>query len=404
MKNILIINQPLNNRGDEAAHRSFILTLAKDHPDANFEVLFSNANDDSINQFKVDCQNVKYTNFKNYSKGSYRIKKWALRLNMLRLSLFYPSHYSFSRKIKKSDFVICAPGGICMGPFQDWQHIYWLTIAKLYRKKTAYYSRSFGPFKETNKWDRVFKRVSINLLNYFQFISIRDSKSQILGDKLKIKYVPSIDSAFLTTPQTNIPTKIKKQIGDDKFAVFVPNELTWHPTFKKTNPEYLENFYLKIINSIAETCNIKTIVMLPQLFNSPINDQRYFEKLKKKTKQKIVVVEDKYSSNIQQSIISKSEIVIGGRYHSIVFAINNKKPFVALSYEHKVEGLLYLIKLEKHMYNIENLAQNEKDLNNEIKIINQLLQDAKESPKAKYEAKKIAKNCMSIFNKDFLKL
>lgn len=42
--NILLINQPLNNRGDEAAHKALVRTLSKDYSDSHIEVLFIDAN------------------------------------------------------------------------------------------------------------------------------------------------------------------------------------------------------------------------------------------------------------------------------------------------------------------------------------------------------------------------
>ena len=38
--NILIVNQPLNNRGDESAHKGLVRRLSKQYPKAEINVLF----------------------------------------------------------------------------------------------------------------------------------------------------------------------------------------------------------------------------------------------------------------------------------------------------------------------------------------------------------------------------
>ena len=55
---ILLINQPLNNRGDEAAHKGFVRSICKKMPTAQIKVLFVGANQKSIDQIKVHNTNV----------------------------------------------------------------------------------------------------------------------------------------------------------------------------------------------------------------------------------------------------------------------------------------------------------------------------------------------------------
>lgn len=60
--NILIVNQPLNNRGDESAHKGLVRRLSKQYPKAEINVLFVSANQDSVNQFNPHLDNVHYLN------------------------------------------------------------------------------------------------------------------------------------------------------------------------------------------------------------------------------------------------------------------------------------------------------------------------------------------------------
>jgi colanic acid/amylovoran biosynthesis protein len=356
--NIVIINQPLCNRGDEAAHRSLMRTLDKNFTDVNFTVLFFQEKENDINEFVVKSSRITYTNIKGFGRGIHFLQKWTLRFNLIFLSLLHPTIRKYAHRIKQADIVICAMGGINMGGFQDWVHIFNLSLVKFYKKKLVYYSRSFGPFPTETTGNRVFKKISLKLLNYFDFLSFRDKKSMELADKLHLEYVPSIDTAFLDTPEAIIPKEISDLIGDEKYVIFVPNSLTWHRTYKKRNQDDIDSFFIEILKTLL--LQNKKVIMLPQLskavsYSEP--DYGYFLKLKNIVRNdNMIVIKDNYSSDIQQKIIANAECVIGARYHSIVFAINNTVPFISLSYEHKMTGLLNILNLNDREVDIAEVG------------------------------------------------
>lgn len=401
MQNIVIINQPLSNRGDEAAHRSLLRALDKEFPDSKITVLFWNAKKEDIKDFTVKSSHIVYQNITGFDKGVPFLQRWSLRLDMIPLSLLYPPIHKYAGYIKKADLVICAPGGICMGLFQNWGHVFNLSLAKYYNKKLAYYSRSFGTFPEITQWNKVFKKISHRLLGDFDFLSIRDKKTMRLADDLKLSYIPSIDTAFLDTPNVEIPVEILNIINNDKFVVFVPNSLTWHAAYRNRKQEDIDSFFVEIFKILLER-NIK-VLMLPQLsqyVHYSIPDYDYFLKLKTllKNDDNIFVIKDTYSSDIQQKIIEKAEFVIGARYHSVVFAINNCTPFVSLSYEHKMTGLLELLNLQEREINIADLGKS--DFNKELalqKIQQSLNADYSNAEDVKITAYKMASETFKRF-------
>jgi len=401
MKNIVIINQPLKNRGDEAAHRSLLRALDKNLPQSKITVLFQNAIDADIEEFIVQSPRITYTNIKGLKKAIGFSRYWALKLNKMCISLLHPTNRKYAKIIKKADLIICAPGGICMGLFQDWNHIYALSLAKYYKKKIVYYSRSFGPFPVETKKNRLFKKISVQLLNRFSFLSIRDVKTMQLADEMKLTYISSIDTAFLDNPDAKIPEEIVKEIDDEKYIVFVPNSLTWHKAYKNIKQEEIDNFYIDIINLLLKTD--KKVVFLPQKYNrrsSSFSDYQYFLKLKGKiiNNNKLLVIAETYSSDIQQKIIANADCVIGARYHSIIFAINNYTPFISLSYEHKMTGLLNILNLNDREVNIETIGtkdfNKEKSLSSFQKILNSNYSEMEET---KSQARQIATETFEKF-------
>lgn len=394
--NILIINQPLNNRGDESAHKGLIRALCKKMPNINIKVLFTGENQDSINQFSLKLPNIAYINLP-INNEYYRISGWGMKYRMYALWYTHSTIRKIIRIYKEADCVICAPGGISMGGFQNWSHLFLLKLAKFLNKPLIYYGRSFGPFPTKTLNNRIYKRISLEMLNYFSFLSIRDKQTEKLAQQLNIKFEQTVDSAFLDSPRVELPKELKSVIWNHKFMVFVPNSLIWHYHYKNyLTKESVVKFYKKIILLIKNNYSEHNIVMLPQTFNYGTelgDDINFFRDLANELDDpNIIILNDKYSSDIQQTIISNAEFLIGARYHSIVFALNNNIPFIALSYEHKIKGLLETLDKDDRVVDITNLSSEEND--ELIQKIYKLLLNLKKDSEAQRKAKTIAYNCL----------
>lgn len=400
--NILIINQPGYNRGDESAHKGLVRTLVMKLPQAKIKIMSSQWQSESIRQYTVKNENVEYIT-STTSFHDYNLFLWhGINIDRYGLLKYRPSIYKLKKIYNWADIVICAPGGICMGGFQDWNHLMHLKLAKVFNKPLVYYGRSFGPFPTETKSNREFKRISLEMLNYFSFLSIRDRKSEQLAEELGISYISTVDSAFLDSPQVEIPYELKYVIGDKPYMVFVPNYLLWHYAYRnRISHDTVINFYSKVIETIWQ-CNPElNIIMLPQLFcanNYAFNDILLFRELaEKKNDKRIIVTADCYSSNIQQTIINSAKYVIGARYHSIVFAINQDVPCIALSYEHKITGLLETLGKSEWCIDFTQTLDNEENQEKCLSEIRRLIPLMKPDKNARLKAKQIAASCMNKF-------
>lgn len=394
---ILIINQPLNNRGDESAHKALVRMICKEIPNAQIQVLFVGANANSVLQFNVNIPNVQYINL-NCKKAFYKIAVFGLKHNNFHfLWNLHPTIREIIRIYNNTDYVLCAPGGICMGGFQNWLHLFFLKLSKYCKKPLFYYGRSFGPFPTKTLDNQIFKKISIEMLHYFSFLSIRDKKTEDIAKSLNIKYVPTVDSAFLDSPQVAIPNEILSLISNKKYMVFVPNLLIWHYAYKNLNKETILTFYSNIIDIILNKYPDINIVMLPQTFNYKTyegDDINLFKEISQIKKDKrIIVIPDIYSSDIQQTIISKALFLIGVRYHSIVFAINNNIPFIALSYEHKISGLLETLHKTDSLIDISNMTNDKAVTDNILSKIKELIIHLEKDNETKIRAQNNANEC-----------
>lgn len=165
------------------------------------------------------------------------------------------------------------------------------------------------------------------------------------------------------------------------------------------------SFYSKVIDELFAAFSDYNVVMLPQVFcgyEYSSSDVDFFRDLAKlKNDNRIIVTPDCYSSDIQQTIIRDAKALLGSRYHSIVFAINQNVPFVALSYEHKIVGLLETLGKENFCIDITKTfdkAENEKAT---IDQIRRLLPVIDNYEVAQNKAKEIASRCMDKFVSTF---
>jgi colanic acid/amylovoran biosynthesis protein len=406
--NILIVNQPSANRGDESAHRSLLRSLVRQWPNANIEVLFVRQSKESTLPMQVDAPNVHYVSLQKMTKGLRHFARIGLKYHLLAVLLkAHPAIAAIARYIKNADIIVNAPGGICMGGFQDWMHIFMLCIAMHYQKKIVYYSRSFGPFPTKTKDNVIFKKISYKLLRYFDFLSIRDAQTMHLADTLQLNYVPSIDTALLDSPTTALPEEIKLSINTDNYVVFVPNKLVWHPAYHAANADKIADFYIGIAKFLSDKFPDYKIVLLPQLFGAgERGDVNYFYELKQKFNainvNNVVVLPEHFGSDVQQTVIAKARLVIGARYHSIVFAINQAVPFVALSYEHKIQGLCEILKLSQRTVDISALGTPAFDAQKALQEVQQIVALSSDGiVESKKRANDIANNCFMEFCKRF---
>ena len=394
---ILMINQPLNNRGDESAHKALIRGLLKEYPSAQIGVLWINANEDSVRQFSINDNKIDYINIKGV-KGISVLSKYAMKNGWFWLLNLHPTTRKVMHVYKQYDWIICAPGGICMGGFQNWNHMLMLQLARLTKIKLVYYGRSFGPFPMETVDNRKFKDLSLQMLNYFSFFSIRDEESEALANELNISYIPTVDTAFLDSPRVELNNATKELLSHSPYVVFVPNLLIWHYHFKNTlTKDIVLDFFKRIYDVVKEKFKEYRVVMLPQTFNYGTyegDDIHFFNELKRYIGDNtIAVMPDTLSSDEQQTIIAGAACMIGARYHSVVFAINNAVPFVALSYEHKIAGLLKTLGMLDCMVDISTGLESPLGFSQLVSEFVKTVDDIHINTIIQKKAKKIANDC-----------
>lgn len=357
MSRILIINQPLGNRGDEAAHRAFVHRLRDSFPDSEISVLMVAEKPESVEIFKDKSV--------NYIELQADRFFWKLTVGLLKKGVplwlqkilwkLDGTACEILSLFQSADAVVVAPGGTCLGTMRSWPHLSMVYMALSCGKDLSYFARSIGPFHEGDR----FSKLAIDCLKRMNFVSLRDPISMQIAKKYNIPAVKTLDSAFLEYPEAELPS-----LGSDSsflaepYCIYVPNSLSWNRSFRGTSAA-AHNLFLLALNHILKSSSCR-VVMLPQL-TSPRGDKLFFEDLKADCAEpsRVFVAPETFSSDVQQSIIRGARFVVGARYHSVVFAINNEVPFIAFSYEHKIYGMLSELSYLDNCVELKDVGESE---------------------------------------------
>jgi colanic acid/amylovoran biosynthesis protein len=396
-RKILLINQHSSNHGDEAAGNALLSSLKKDNE--QFSILYNTVNEKAILDFGIRFKTILLTHTINSFEKILILLTFFIPVKFI--AILYPKVLRKEYQlIKENDIIISMPGGANLGLYSDWRYLWRLFVSWKLNKKIAIYSVSIGPFK-----NNIFRRMTVRLLKNIDFLSLRDAQSHRIADNFKINYIKSIDTAFLTTPVVeNFVLSNYVSFEKNDFVIMVANNLTGgHLTFVNYDSRKMRELYVGILKKILLTNNV---VFLPQLFANG-NDKDYFKELINDLPtilhQKIIIVDENTHSDIQQNIVKNAKFIVGARYHSIIFSMNNNRPFLCLSYENKMKNTLELLNYDEYGVDLTELANgvdfagfNEKTHN----ILDKLLID-KRIVISNSKANLIAKKCFEHFNNEF---
>lgn len=335
MKRIIISGYyGFGNTGDEAILSSMMLQIRNTIPDCNFTVISNNI-EETKRLHGVDA------------------------INRMDFS-------AISNTIEKSDLVILGGGGL----FQNNDKIeiarlfnqpgsgvvsYAIVplIAKMYNKRILYYAQGVGPlFAEEARTFVAF------IAELADIITVRDRVSENLLIDIGVsplKIVLGLDPAFgIDIPSGEIidDILIREAVPTDKEIICV--SVRWWID------RSIEEKYIKVLQeSLDNLLTSKDFVLLFVPFQNVegCEDTKIAKEIidGMKNKDRCYILKYSYHPRDIAGIISKAKLVIGMRYHSIIFSILSKTPFVALSYDPKVANLVDEFGLAEYCIDIDSI-------------------------------------------------
>jgi colanic acid/amylovoran biosynthesis protein len=256
-------------------------------------------------------------------------------------------------------------------------HAYPLLLAYRFEKPFVIYAQSVGPFEGI-----VPRRFIASLFSRAAFIGVREalSKEELIRCGVPANRVNVIpDAAFAMEPRFSNDVQSIMENHGLRTAKFVV--MTVRQWFRRNDPRY--HAYIGALAQVGQyflKMDYKVAVVVHTLGPTPPEDDRIvsldlFERLANYKQDCSVLIQEDLSPPELAALYGKAKILIGTRFHSIIFALIGGTPVYALSYfGPKAFGIMKMLGLEEFVADIGTVDPQtiiegvENILDNEFKI------------------------------------
>ncbi len=251
------------------------------------------------------------------------------------------------KQLFSADLFISGGGGLLQdvtGKFSISYYLILIVLAKILGCKTFFAAQGVGPV--SSKFNRFLIAI---ILNQVEQITVRDRQSKQLllkwGVKKDICVAADLALSLKEGSKEN-GLKLLNQAG-----ITVDKSIVLGIVVRK----WRQNDYLpqlaKLLNYLSEKYNFKLLI-IPFKVSS---DLKVSYKLKNLIKQPVQLLQDSYCPLEMIDIIKTLDFLIGIRLHALIFAILNRVPVAAISYDPKINNFLARVN-QKAVADINSLA------------------------------------------------
>lgn len=243
------------------------------------------------------------------------------------------------RAAGKADLVISGGGSLLQDITSAKSLIYYLGImsmAKFRFKPVMAYAQGIGPVGRA-----VSKTLVPLVLNAIDLVTVRDHESAEALRALGVRRPPVVvtaDAALALGPSDpEYGAQLLKEAGVDlDRPVIGVSVRPWKP-----GEEHWEPALGKALDTVALEAGAQ-VVFLP-MQQHRLNDVEAATRVSAAMQSKPILVQGDLSYAHIQAMIARCDLLIGMRYHALVFAAMNGVPLVGLSYDPKNDSFLRLI-------------------------------------------------------------
>ncbi|WP_313341280.1 polysaccharide pyruvyl transferase CsaB [Sedimentibacter sp.] len=247
---------------------------------------------------------------------------------------------SIIHKLRNADALVFG-GGSLLQDITSKRSIYYylflIRLAKLMSNKIIMLSQGIGPLINKNS-----KNAVKNTLKLVDYITVRDKHSMELLEEMGLdrnKVFLSIDPVINLRAGENF---VNKTGGRKKVCFSLRN-------WKNTD---VSNKISKIAKKLIE--NNIDCYFIPFYYNE---DLELIDQVENHLGEKAVYYKERLTTNEAFDIIKSMDVLVGVRLHSLIFAASANVPFVAVSYDHKVDHFVNSVNM-KVSSSIDNIDEN----------------------------------------------
>ena len=239
-----------------------------------------------------------------------------------------PLSLRFLKQIITCDVLLVGGGGFFgheMGTFAQFVPIIAM-FCKILNKQIVFYN--VGIYSHINPFTKFITNRALSVADIIELRS--DSDISVVEEKILKRAALKPDPTFLLEPKPlrKVPKKLEKVLKQKIVAISL------RKTDNSTDKKICES--IKKLTDWLQSQNIH-VVFVP--FHP--SDIEMAEKLFRNNKQKTIILNTfKLNPNEIKWFFGQFDLVIGMRYHAIVFALSMKTPLIGLAYANKCKNLL----------------------------------------------------------------
>jgi colanic acid/amylovoran biosynthesis protein len=284
---------------------------------------------------------------------------WALWFRATGWRMYLPKDLRAVAEAYASADLVVAVGGGYIRSRKEW--VFWLNVPLLLhpllfgailQKPTYLYPQSIGPFFrkfETALVTFVLKRMAL--------IILREDVSVALLAKMGVtrNVVRSVDSGFLL--QSSHKINVREQYSIDANALLVGVTVrSWLKGSSQT--EYEQAVAAALDNLVAHSR--AHILFIPQVTAVKGDDDRVVARRVHKCMHNAhaaTTITKKLDHHTIKSIYDDLDVLLGTRFHSVIFSLTSHVPVLAIEYEHKTSGIMHDLALDAWVIKIEDVTK-----------------------------------------------
>lgn len=333
--NILILNQHTNNFGDDAAGIALVYQVLDAFPDADIDMVYSwNAERNTI---PVNHPRLTHHLDISLTLSVKELFKAMVQVIGRRLSarfLIKGAIGEIAKLARRSEIVFVSPCGANIGIYKDWLFLARIMIAVAEGVSPIFHLNTVG--KSNSFIFNMLARFALRRSRVF----VREKASLLYLRNLGIAAERGVDTAF-SLPEA--PPSVQGAALPANYLTFIPTEFSnWHVHYRQSNidAEIME----RVCTGIASFCRDEAlkVVLLPHL-NGSLRESELLVKYRDRLtscgmeESSVVIAENVENVFHYEQYIRASELVLSMRYHGVIFAAKNSRPFISLSYENKMK-------------------------------------------------------------------
>lgn len=348
-RNIIITGGGLTNKGAEAMTFITVSEIKKRFP--NHDVLVYSPNDIQKKDLIKEIYTFKFI-------GWHPIKFAKAQKNLLLKSLCYlknRTEFIETEEIYKNTDLMIDISGYALG--SNWSnkickdYLYNFLYAMYFNIPIYLMPQSFGPFNFATEEQLEVDKLIRLVFSKIKVVCAREEQGyRDLKETYKLDNVVLLPDLVLNNKDINLSSVFKEipnielpQIDNNSIAV-IPNQRNIEVTNETLTLccyEHLINEALKYKNKIYVFSHSTVDKVLCKII-----------KEKFKNEDRVVLLEQEFSSIEFNELVKKFDFIIGSRFHSIVHAFKNGIPCVALGWSEKYKVLLSTFMQDKYMIDI----------------------------------------------------